>query len=98
MAQQEACPRCQSDRVAHGTFVGGPTVGFVPDQTKVFRVSLDSPTISVQRKDSILCIECGLVWTNAADLRKALARIMHWGTDELKSTLGLSSDAAIVKD
>ena len=57
MSRNGTCPRCQSDRVVHGTFVGGPTVGFVPDQTKVFRVSLDSPTISIQRKESFLCIE-----------------------------------------
>ncbi len=75
MAQEGTCPRCQSVRVAHGTVVGGPTVGFVPDQTKIFRVSLDSPTISIQRKESFFCIECGLVWTNVADARKALARI-----------------------
>ena len=96
MSESMTCIKCSSDRIVDGTLGGKAGAGFYPHQTKAFRISLDSPAISINRKISYLCVDCGLVWTTTDDLRKALARIIHWGTDDLKSRLGMFQDAAIV--
>ena len=41
---------------------------------------------------SVLCVDCGLVWLST-DPKEAARKLGKYGTDELKSRLGLDEEA-----
>ena len=50
---------------------------------------LESPAITAE---SLLCVACGLVWLSA-DPKQVEEKLGKYGTDELKSRLGLDEEA-----
>ena len=50
---------------------------------------LESPAITTE---SLLCVACGLVWL-LADPKQVQEKLGKYGTDELKSRLGLDDEA-----
>jgi hypothetical protein len=50
---------------------------------------LESPAIAAE---SLLCVACGLVWLSA-DPKQVEEKLSKYGTDELKSRLGLKEKA-----
>ena len=87
---QISCLQCRGSRVVPGD-LRVKTVGcnFCPEEVRLFKLSLDSPYISLQANHSYLCADCGLVWTAVTDLNEALEKLASWGIDDLKARLGL---------
>ena len=93
MSDSNSCIRCGGSRVVSGTIESrGPIekrAMFQASDSKRFKVSLDGPYVPIPREGAHLCIDCGLTWSSVADLDDARETLKSWGTDELKTELGL---------
>ena len=86
------CIQCDSDRVVAGQLKGfgsTPTTIFSPNEIAPAWIRLESPAITAE---SLLCVACGLVWLSA-DPKQVEEKLSKYGTDELKSRLGLEEGA-----
>ena len=86
------CLHCDSDRGLTGKlkgFASTPSTIFSPDEIAPAWMRLESPAIMAE---SLLCVACGLVWLSA-DPKQVEEKLSKYGTDELKSRLGLEEDA-----
>ncbi len=85
------CLQCDSDRVVAGHLTGlasTPITIFSPYEVAPAWLQLDSPAITAE---SLLCVACGLVWLSA-DPKHVVEKLRKFGTDELKSRLGLEEE------
>ena len=90
------CPRCCGRRLADGS-VGnefGHHCEFRPHRLRFFRLprfgsAYHWRTIAI-RTEWRLCLDCGLVWSSATDLPRAIGSLRHWGREDLIHQLGLA--------
>ncbi len=85
------CSRCNSDRVVSGalrTFAANTPL-FLADELAPAWLTTEHPTL---KAESALCMDCGLVWLST-DTKEAARKLSKYGTDELKSRLGLDEEA-----
>lgn len=93
MGAEFKCPSCHSDRLVPGRFRGAMHTGpaeFVPDEVKVFTLSLTTPYVEIDR--ARLCLDCGHIWTEV-DPSDTVEKIRKWGTKDLLSRLGLPPES-----
>ena len=90
-AQDLKCLNCDSERVVVGaisaTGTGWPI--FLADETKTGWVTVEHPGIPLNKvSTAVACLDCG--WIRASlDKEEATRKLSKYGTDELKSRVGL---------
>src|SRR5580765_221330 len=84
------CPGCNSDRVAQGRLGSseGPCRFELPPQAEGFWQTI-GPQVELSMP-AFLCIECGMVWTEA-DKQAAFKRIAGGGSDQLLERLRIAA-------
>ena len=91
--QDLICLYCHSKRTVEG-FIDTrgqyrTSTLFTPDELKKTWITMEEPRIRLEKEaGAVVCLDCGLVWTsvNVEDMTRKLSK---YGTDELKSRVGL---------
>ena len=94
--QDLICLYCDSKRVVEGcidvcgaksTFVMFPR--FSANELKKTFITMEQPRFRLDKEvGAVVCLDCGLVWTSV-DVEDATRKLSKYGTDELKSRVGL---------
>ena len=89
-AQDLRCLHCDSDRVVVGKInKWNQPAFFSADQLKKTWVTMEHPHIVIEKNSlAVLCLNCNLVWTSVNE-EEATRKLRKYGTDELKSRVGL---------
>ena len=83
------CSRCNSDRVVSGVLHAATYLKFQVNELAPAWLTTERTTL---KTESALCMDCGLVWLST-DTKEAARKLGKYGTDELKSRLGLDEEA-----
>ena len=95
-AQDLKCLHCDSERVVVGHMhtKGKDITGiglsmFKANELKKMWITKEDPALPIYDENgAVLCLDCGLVWTSV-NVEDATRKLSKYGTDELKSRVGL---------
>ena len=94
-AKNLKCLNCDSERVVGGcvgVYKDHPQVraAFTANELVKSLITLEHKNLRIEKEtEAVLCLECGLVWTSV-NVEEATRKLSKYGTDELKSRVGLA--------